>query len=115
MKIQHEITKNKKGLIIIKETGHTKEYSLADLEEVIAYNEKAKGEAEANAKLREAELINVIEYYPKVLELTDEEIFRIAFYGKIKKDIKDYEDKIKEFKVKLKEQYKIRDLANEGK
>lgn len=115
MKIQHEIIKNKKGEISIKETGHIKEYTLTELEDVITYNEKLKKETEANAKIRGQELINVIEYYPDVLKLTDEQIFRIAFYGKVKKDVKDYEQKIKEVNAKLKEQYKIRKLAHEGK
>ena len=111
MKIEY--TTRKKGKeIIIKETGHFKEYTLTELNDIIAYNEKMKGEAEANLKLRTTELFNVIEHYPKVLELTDEEVFRVAFYGKVKKDVADYENKIKEFDEVLSRQHKTRKIAD---
>lgn len=110
MEITYEI-KKEKGVTKIIKSGMVEEFTLEQLEDTIKYNEKMKAEQEANMKLRMAELENVIKFYPKVLKLTDEEVFRIAMYKEKLEDVTAYKEKIKQFKKKLAEQNKILKLA----
>ena len=112
MAIKYTIKKEGDEVTIVK-TGMKETFTLQDLNDIIKYNEKMKKETEDNLSLREAELQNIVGFYPKVLEMTDEELFRIAMYQDRKKDVADYKDKLKQFEEKLEEQYKIKELTNE--
>lgn len=111
--IKYKVTK-KDDETIIKETGHFREYTLTELNNIIASNEKSKKEAEANLKLRTAELFNIVENYPAVLNMTPEEVFRVAMYGKVKTDVEAYEKKIAEFDEALTRQYNTKKIVDES-
>ena len=114
MEITYEI-KKKGDVTTITKSGMVETFTLEQLEDTIKYNEKTKLEQESNLKLRLIEIENITHFYPKVLKMTPEEIYRVAMYQQKMAEKIDLEAKIKEFKKKLKEQYKIQNLTNEGK
>ena len=102
---------NKKGETIIEKTGMVEEFTLTELNDVLAYNNKLKVEAESTLSIREAEKQNIEDNYPKIKEMTEEEIFRVAMYHQKVTDIKAYKDKLSEIYKKITEQNNVKKIA----
>lgn len=102
--LNYEIKKKAKNLdeTIIKVSGVTQEFTIADLKNDIAYLEKTQREIEPVVKLKEAEIHNIVEHHPSVLNLSDEERTAAYLYNQAFVFVKEAKIKLKEISKQIK-------------
>jgi hypothetical protein len=87
---QYRILKDEEDYkkIVIEKSGIKGEFTIEKIEAHEDYLNKAKTEVDAKIKLEEAKVSNVEEHHAFVKDLTDEQIFTVALYGRAKAELK---------------------------